>query len=96
MVKGTSEGHLLLEHGIGGNQRVPGYFQTPPKNGSHIDCKVEFKACDLSARMQISSTVDLFTALGDRYMGVTETSMPTIGVPLVFIVFLASFFTLPT
>jgi hypothetical protein len=92
IVKGTSEGHLELEQGIGGDQRVPSFLQKPKQKITHLDCVVEFEPCDLIDKMQISSTVDLFTALGDRFMGVTETSMPTIGVPLVNIVLFASFF----
>jgi hypothetical protein len=85
MVKGTTEGHLLLELGIGDHQTVPEYLKRPQKNGKPLDCHASFKACDLSAKMQISSTVDLFTALGDRFMGVSKNSMPSIGVPLVMI-----------
>jgi hypothetical protein len=85
IVKGTSDGNLLLELGIGDNQKVPEYFRRPQNNDSPLDCKADFQASDLTAKMQISSTVDLFTALKDRFVGVTERSMPCIGVPLVII-----------
>jgi hypothetical protein len=94
IVKGTSEGNLLLELGIGDNRSVPEYLRRPQKDGSPLDCKTYFRASDLAAKMQISSTVDLFTALGDRFIGVTESSMPTIGVPLVIIYCSFGFFIL--
>jgi len=84
MVKGTADGQLELEHGIGeDHQQLPRFMQDPKIKQEPIDCKIKFLPCNLSAKVCYTATVDLLTCMGDRFLNVREKSRPPIGLPLV-------------
>jgi len=71
IVHGTANNKLELKLGVRGTA-LPLFLQGGIN--SVRDCKVAFIAADVPARMQMASTIDLLTAMGDRFLNVTPTT----------------------
>jgi len=90
LVQGMSNNKLELKLGVRGTA-LPLFLQRGIN--SVQDCKVRFVAADLPARMQFASTIDLLTAMQDRFVNATPTTSND-RVPLVinrFLLILLSF-----